>query len=157
MTNLIQPTIRMHSAVLTGTGGGATAQAMSLWGGDLARFLPPTWLLTLAAVIGAACAGAVLAGALGRTGLIGVITCILAWPVATALGAVIAAVPFGLSEVDVRYGVAGSVVTAVSEAAPLGLLAVGDGITTSWVVAAVWVLSAALVHVVLRLERQVSI
>ncbi|WP_299548340.1 hypothetical protein [uncultured Tateyamaria sp.] len=157
MTCFINPSIRLHSAILTGIGGGATAQAMSLWGGDLARFLPPTWLLTLTAVFGAACAGAILASALGRSGLIGVVICILAWPVATALGAAIAAVPFGLSVADMRYGVAGGFVTAMREAAPLGLLAVGDGITTSWVVAAVWVLSAALVHVVLRTERQVSI
>lgn len=157
MTQFIQPSIRMHSAVLTGIGGGATAQAMSLWGGDLARFLPPTWFLILAAFFGAACAGAVLAIALGRSGFLGVAICVLAWPVATAIGAVIAAMPFGLSEIDMRYGVAGSALAAMTEAAPLGLLAVGDGITTSWVVAAVWVLSAALVHVIMRLERQVSI
>lgn len=157
MKYFVRPSIRMQSAVLTGMGGGATAQAMGLWGGDLARFLPPTWLLTLAAVFGAACAGAVLASALGRSGLLGMAMCILAWPVATSLGASIAALPFGLSGFDARYGVARAVGSAMTEAAPLGLLAVSDGIMSSWFVAAVWVLSAALVHVILRAERQVSI
>lgn len=47
MKYFVRPSIRMQSAVLTGMGGGATAQAMGLWGGDLARFLPPTMAFDL--------------------------------------------------------------------------------------------------------------
>ncbi|WP_299654156.1 hypothetical protein [uncultured Tateyamaria sp.] len=156
MTHLKSQSLTTQSALLTGLAGGATAQAMSLWGGDLARFLPPLPFLTLAAAFGGACAGVVLAKALGRSGWIGVMISALAWPVATLLGAVLAAIPFGLVDAATHVSATEMLFTAVESAAPLGLLAIGDGIANSPYVATIWVLSATCIHIILRRERSLS-
>lgn len=149
--------LRGHAALLCGLAGGATAQAMCLWGGDLARFMPPAFVLMGAASFGAACAGVVLADTMGRRGWRGALCFILAWPVVTGLGAAVASIPFGVSDAGLRGNVVNTLAAAVDAAAPLGLLAVGDGIVHSPHVAAVWVLSALAVHKVLQTERQLSI
>ena len=156
MTYLNTLSVRGHAALLTGLAGGATAQTMTVWGGDLERFLPPTLLLIAAACAGAAGAGALLSGALGQRGWPGGLSLALCWPLVTALGAVLAALPFGLA--DAGFGSCGieRLSAAVETSAPLGLLAVADGIGNSPVVACVWGLSALAVHAGLRAQRQLS-
>ncbi|MEL7133555.1 MAG: hypothetical protein AAGK77_14220 [Pseudomonadota bacterium] len=154
MTYLNHTSLRAAAAVLTGIAGGATAQAMTLWGSDLSRFLPPMPLLSLAAAFGAAGAGALLADAWGRQGWRGCLLSILIWPVATVLGACLAVMPFGL----VEHGWPSNAVLALADAfvttAPLGIFAVLNGITSSVHVAAIWLISGVLVHIGLRAERQ---
>ena len=148
------PTLRAQSTILTGLAGGATAQAMSLWGAETARFLPSIWFLTIAAFIGAAVAGAIMVGAFGRHGKAGVLLAAVAWPVTTVLGASVASIPFGLVDVGLRSNAVFATVQALETAAPLGVFAVTSGITGSFHVAGIWIISAAVLHVTLRAARQ---
>lgn len=142
---------RTRSAALVALAGGAMAQAMVLWGGSLARFLPPWQALLVAAALGAGVAGFALADAFGRSGRWGLIWSYVAWPVATALGAGVGAV--FLTVLLATDG--GGLVYVVSSAAPLGMMAVIDGVTTSPVVAVVWALGGCAAHYGTRSERAV--
>lgn len=157
MKYFVRPSIRMQSAVLTGMGGGATAQAMGLWGGDLARFLPPTMAFDLGGCfwcrLCGRCAGQ-CAGTQRPAWYGNVYPCMASRHFAGRVHRRFAVWAIGFRCALRRGRAVGS---AMTEAAPLGLLAVSDGVMSSWFVAAVWVLSAALVHVILRAERQVSI
>ena len=142
---------RLKCATLIALSGGAMAQTMTLWGGDLARFLPPTAVMGLAGAGGAWLAGFALAGAFGREGWRGVMCSAVMWPVTTAVGAglgasLLALVPTGAPSRPLW--------TALEEGPGLGLLAVADGIATSPVVACVWLLSCAAIHHGARHERR---
>lgn len=140
---------RARSAALVALAGGAMAQAMVLWGGSLARFLPPWQALLVAAALGAGVAGFLLADAFGRSGRWGLIWSCVAWPMATALGAGVGAVLL-----TVLLATDGAeMLFAVSSGAPLGMMAVIDGVTTSPVVAVVWALGGCAAHYGTRSER----
>ena len=142
---------RLRCATLIALSGGAVAQTMTIWGGDLARFLPPSSVMSLAGAGGAWLAGFAMVGAFGREGWRGVICSALMWPVVTAFGAALGAVLLVLMPLAVPSRPAWS---TLDESAGLGLLAVGDGITTSPVVAGVWLLSCAAIHHGARHERR---
>lgn len=131
-------------------GGGAVAQSMVLWGGSMAQFLPPLAVMSLAASGGAALAGLVLADAFGRAGRWGVVVSAIAWCMATALGACVGAAFFALES---GLNPATFIPNAIFGAAPLGLIAVADGIATSPAVAAVWALAGCAMHWCARVER----
>ena len=131
----------------TGAAGLVVALAMTTAGGSLARFLPDAPWFHLVACVGAATAGVALADGFGRRGQLGALAAVLVAPIVTAVGAVIATMLLVLVfEPTGGWG-------AVSDAAPLGLLAVTDGIGTSPVVAVTWGLSLAGVHMVMRRVR----
>lgn len=140
---------RLHCAALMAVSGGAVAQTMSLWGGDLARFLPPLPMMTLAAAFGAGVAGLLVSDAFGRRGVWGLLSSGFGWCIATALGAGIGAAVFA---VQPRLGISGGLLRALEEGASLGLLAVGDGIVTSPPVAVIWILSGIAMHFGARVE-----
>lgn len=147
---------RTHAAILTGLAGGAVAQAMCVWGGTLAHFLPPATLMMLGGFGGAACAGMICAGVIGRPGWLGTLVAVLLWPLVTALGAILGALPFGLIDQHTHRGMLSSLLSAAEEAAPLGLLAVADGIVTSPAVAGIWIVSALAVHAAVKQQRAVT-
>jgi hypothetical protein len=149
--------LRVHCAILTGIAGGATAQTMTLWGGDLARFLPPMTPMIVAASLGAGLAGAILADGFGRRGWCGVVTSALLWPFTTALGAAIAAMPFGLVDMVGQSFTRRNMLHAALESAPRGLVAVADGILFSPVVAAIWAISLLGLQFAMRAERSATI
>lgn len=145
--------IAAQGAALMALAGGATAQAMSQWGGSLAAYLPPLPLLTLVAALGAGVAGLLLSTAFGRGGWEDVWLSTIMWPVVTALGAVCAATAFGLVEaVTSTRGL-----HVLEEIAPLGLWGVADGIATSLPVALTWLAGRVAVHLALREERRAAI
>ena len=141
---------RLRCAALIAMSGGAVAQAMVLWGGQMARFLPPLPVLMSAAVAGAGLAGIVLADAFGRQGRRGAIRSAIAWPVVTGLGAMAGA---SLLALDPARGPASMLANALKEGAPLGFLAVADGIATSPAVLAIWLVAGVAVHHGARVER----
>jgi len=110
--------------------------------------------MALAGVAGAGVAGAVLADAFGRFGVRGVLWSVLAWPLATLLGGMIGA---AVATIIATWGQMQGVVEVVTDAAPLGILALADAIATSPAVAGVWMLSGLAVHYGARAERGVPI
>lgn len=134
---------RLRCAVLMALAGGAVAQAMTLWGGELARFLPPVTPMMVAACAGACLAGLMLADAFGRTGWLGALWSTLAWPLATAVGAALGAGLFGI--VTSPAPLLGAP-QALAAGAPLGLTAVIDGISTSPAVAVIWIICGLAMH-----------
>ncbi|WP_299687324.1 hypothetical protein [uncultured Tateyamaria sp.] len=139
--------IRVKCGAATGAAGLAVAVAMTVAGGSLARFLPDGPLFHAVAFVGAAVAGAALADGFGRRGRLGALAAIVAAPVVTAVGAVIAT----LLLVAIFEPSGGW--RALSGAVPLGVLAVTDGIGTSPFVAGTWGLSLAGVHMAMRRVR----
>lgn len=147
---LLPPLYRARSATLTAIAGGALAQSMALWGGTLARFLPPWHVLILAAMLGAGMAGFLLADAFGRAGVWGAVWSAVGWICATVVGAGLGAAVFTFSAGAYP---AFALTNAVVEGAPLGLLAVGDGISSSPTVALIWIIGGCAVHYGTRTER----
>ena len=144
---------RLCCAALMALTGGTVGQTMSLWGGDLAGYLPPLWVMSGAGAFGAGLTGLVLADMFGRRGLAGAALSCFGWPIATMLGAIIGAAVVLLG--TKRPLVSDPALTIV-EGAPLGLLAVADGIATSAVVAGVWMISGVAMHCGARVERHRS-
>lgn len=144
---------RLRCAALMALTGGAVAQTMSLWGGDLARFLPPLPVMQGFGVAGAGLAGLVLADAFGRAGWRGAVWSCLAWPLATIFGAVTGA---ALLAFEVTRSPGAMLIKAVSEGAPLGIMALMDGIATSPAVATIWLASGLAMHSGARVERDVT-
>ncbi|MFL4470767.1 hypothetical protein ACERZ8_13070 [Tateyamaria armeniaca] len=145
---------RLRCAALTAMAGGAVAQTMSLWGGHLARFLPPMAVMMGAGAVGAGIAGLILADAFGRAGRRGAFCALLGWPIATLLGAVIGATLVVIEAMELS---AATLAHAVSEGAPFGIMALMDGISTSPAVAGIWLLSGWAMHVGARVERRATI
>ena len=141
---------RLRCAALIAMSGGAVAQAMTLWGGQLARFPPPLPVLMSAAVAGAGLAGVLLADAFGRRGCRGAIWSAVAWPVVTGLGGMAGASVLAL---DPARGPASMLANALKEGAPLGFWAVADGIATSPTVLVIWLVAGVAVHHGVRVER----
>ncbi|MEO0381782.1 MAG: hypothetical protein AAF252_16055 [Pseudomonadota bacterium] len=134
---------RVRCGVLMALAGGAVAQAMTLWGGDLARFLPPLSIMLCAAFVGAGVAGFFLADAFGRRGWGGIVWTALAWPLATAMGASLGAGLVGTASSPEPLA---SLPEALTAGAPLGWMAVTDGITSSPAVALIWVVCGLAMH-----------
>ena len=110
--------------------------------------------MALAGVAGAGLAGVVFADAFGRFGVRGALWSLLAWPLATLLGGVIGATA---ATIIATWGQVQGLVELVTDAAPLGILALADAIATSPAVAGVWMLSGLAVHFGARSERGVPI
>ncbi|WP_299725011.1 hypothetical protein [uncultured Tateyamaria sp.] len=143
---------RLRCAALMAITGGAVSQTMSIWGGDLARFLPPMLVMICAGAAGAGLAGLLLADGFGRKGAFGMLWSVLAWPIATACGAV-----FGAATLAIEWmrSPVQMVAHALEHGAPLGVMAVADGIATSPAVAGVWLVSGVAMHYGARIERAV--
>ena len=141
---------RLRCAALVALSGGAVAQAMTIWGGQMARFLPPHPYMILAGFVGAGLAGILLADAFGRGGKGGALLSGLFWPIATLLGACLGAalLIFGLEgPANVTPH------SALESGADLGTLAVMDGVFTGPLVAVIWFVSGIAVHFGARAER----
>lgn len=119
--------------------GGAMAVAMQVSGGALAPLLPPAGPFIGSAMCGAGCAGAALAGGFGHGRWYGHLAAVVAWPLATGIGAAVA----GTIATVIAEG-AGAATTGDGPA--LGLIAVLDGVTGSPVVLAVWLASGLAVQ-----------
>jgi len=138
-----------HGGVLVGLAGGAVAQTMALWPGEVARFLPDPLMLATAAFFGAATAGTLCSGFFGRAGLFGWVIALCAWPLVTLFGAALAALPFVYSGRKVLWPAHEMALEALAS----GVLGVGVSIASSLPVGALWVLAALLVHKAMRAER----
>lgn len=138
-------TSRLHIAALMAITGGAVGQSLVLWPGSMGRFLPTLAEMTVMAALGGGMAGLVLADLCGRRGVWGAVCGALAWLIASALGSVAGAGLFGL----IRQGG----VQAGGDAAPLGMMALMDGLTTSPVVMAIWLGAGLLMHCAARMAR----
>lgn len=134
---------RVRCGVLMALSGGAVAQSMTLWGGDLARFFPPLSIMLCAAFVGAGVAGFILADAFGRRGWGGMVWSIVTWPLATAVGASLGAGLVGTASSPEPLA---SLPEALIAGAPLGWMAVSDGIASSPAVAAIWVICGVAMH-----------
>lgn len=145
---------RVQCAILTGIAGGAVAQTMSIWGGELARHLPPMLTMIVTATFGAAVSGAVFANVFGRSGWGGALVAAVLWPFVTLFGAAFAASAVALFfETGWRRSLVHSLVDAAAEGAFLGALAVTDGVLTSPVVAGVWGVALIAVHSGMKQEK----
>ncbi|MEL6807247.1 MAG: hypothetical protein AAFO97_05665 [Pseudomonadota bacterium] len=144
---------RVRCGVLMALTGGAVAQAMTLWGGDLARFFPPLSIMLCAAFVGAGVAGFMLADAFGRKGWVGFVSSTLAWPLATVIGASLGAGLVGTASSPEPLA---SLPEALTAGAPLGLMAVTDGIASSPVVAIIWIICGLAMHHGAFAERAVT-
>ena len=134
---------RVRCGALMALSGGAVAQAMTLWGGDLSRFLPSLSTMILAACVGAGVAGFLLADAFGRRGWRGAIWTVVAWPIATVCGASLGAGLVGIaSSAEPLAGLPEALVAG----APLGIMAVSDGLSTSPAVAVIWLICGLAMH-----------
>ena len=144
---------RVRCGVLMGLTGGAVAQAMTFWGGDMARHLPPHWVMCGAASVGAGLAGLALADAFGRRGWGGAMLSVFGWPIATIMGAVLGAA-FVLMKEGRPW--ASDPALAIVEGAPLGVMSVLDGIVSSPVVATIWHVCGLAMHHGAFAERAVT-
>lgn len=144
---------RVRCSVLMALTGGAVAQAMTLWGGDLARFFPPLSIMLCAAFVGAGVAGFMLADAFGRKGWVGLVSSTLGWPLATIVGASLAAGLVGTASSPEPLA---SLPEALTQGAPLGLMAVTDGIVSSPIVAIIWSVCGLAMHHGAFAERAVT-
>ncbi|MEO1777295.1 MAG: hypothetical protein AAFU63_00750 [Pseudomonadota bacterium] len=147
--------MRLACGLVTAAAGLAVAIAMQVAGGNLARFLPEGPWFYVVAILGAAAAGIALADGFGRRGWLGVAVLALAAPTATAIGAALAAAVL-TSGHAAKMAILGSdtLTPGTLTGSPvLGLLAVADGISTSFAVAVTWVLSMGAVHLTMRRMR----
>ncbi|MEO9573987.1 MAG: hypothetical protein ABJ263_14815 [Tateyamaria sp.] len=134
--------------------GGAVAQAMSLWGGDLARFMPPFPVMICAGVAGAGLAGLMLVDAFGHKGWHGALWSSLGWSIATLFGAVVGAT---LVAVEGPQSSLPDVMRALGFSASLGVIAITNSIVTSSAVAGDWLLSGLAMHYGARIESHLTI
>ncbi|MEP2890017.1 hypothetical protein [Tateyamaria sp.] len=142
---------RSNCAALAALAGGALAQTISLWGGGITWFLPPTTLMCIGGAVGAALAMFLLADAFGQRGWRGVIGAALAWVVATALGAWFGASFFAI---ELNGSAIHVILSALDEGVDPGLIAVTAGISQSSAAFAVWVMGGCAMHCGARVERK---
>ncbi|MEM6374252.1 MAG: hypothetical protein AAF727_15960 [Pseudomonadota bacterium] len=147
---ILSISLRLRCATLVALSGGAVAQTMSLWGGEVSMFLPDFTDMLWAGVLGAGAAGLLFGDLFGRAERTGVMWAMLGWAIATLVGAMFGAGAVIAYETNAPLANMG---TSMMEGAPLGVLALVSGVTGSPIVAAVWVLSGLAVHCATRAER----
>ncbi|WP_415920959.1 hypothetical protein [Tateyamaria sp. SN6-1] len=150
--------MRVLCGAATGIAGGVVAVAMTQAGGNMARFLPEGPWFHIAALAGAGVAGVTLSDGFGRRGWLGLAAVVVAAPVTTAMGAVLGAMGLLLVAGLVQFiaGMGPFAPEALTTGPALGLIAIGDGIWTSPVVAATWVATMLGVHLVMRRQRSAA-
>ena len=134
---------RLRCAALAALGGGALAQTISLWGGDMPIFLLPTTLMCIGGATGAALAGFIMADAFGRKGPRGVFWSVQAWWITTVLGAWFGAAFFAIEANRNLFFV---ILCALDKAAWPGILTVMEGIAYSPAVAVIWLICGLAMH-----------